>query len=228
MIESVKTLSGIAKAATASVSGSGSVLSDPSRFKQMLGDALQEKMAIDNSRAQGIVEELTPEMAGQFFAQIIPEDEFNPKIERLDKQGVPLGGTRPESNGNVSDWTLAQSPAGGATKAVGQDPNQQAVMAPLNRPLGVGTLDSAVPGARPPRVEVTPFQFFLDKAVDFFLKVSDLERKSDMIMVDYTNGKASLEEVMVEKAKVSVALSFSVTLVNQVTQSFKEIQGMQV
>ena len=228
MIESVKTLSGVAKSAVASVAGNGSVQSDPSRFKQMLGDALQQKMAIDNSRAQGIVEELTPEMAGQFFAQIIPEDEFNPKIERLDKQGVPLGGAPSQTKGNVSDWTLAQAPAGGAVTPVKQDPNQQAVMSPLDRPFGAGGLDSSAPGARPPRVEVTPFQFFLDKAVDFFLKVSDLERKSDMIMVDYTNGKASLEEVMVEKAKVSVALSFSVTLVNQVTQSFKEIQGMQV
>ena len=224
MIESLKAVKGVSKVVVP-VPGKA-VGSDGVAFKQMLNQALEQKAAIESARNQGIVEELTPEMAGQFFAQIVPEDEFNPRIERLDRQGAPVAPISQEQKGNVSDWTLAQATP--AVRAVGQDPNQQAVNAPLERPLGSGALEGTVPGARPPRVEVTPFQFFLDKAVDFFLKVSDLERKTDTLMVDYTNGKASLEELMVEKAKVSVALSFSVTLVNQVTQSFKEIQGMQI
>lgn len=78
------------------------------------------------------------------------------------------------------------------------------------------------------RLETPPFQLFLDKALDFFLKVSDLERKTDMMMVDYVEGRVSLEELMIEKAKAGVAISFSLTLVNQVVQTFKEIQNMQV
>lgn len=78
------------------------------------------------------------------------------------------------------------------------------------------------------RLETTPFQLFLDKAVDFFLRVSDQERHADMLMVDYVEGRISLEELMIEKAKAGVAVSFSLTLVNQVTQTFKEIQNMQV
>ncbi len=78
------------------------------------------------------------------------------------------------------------------------------------------------------RLETTPFQLFLDKAVDFFLQVSDQERRSDLLMVDYVEGRISLEELMIEKSKAGVAISFSLTLVSQVTQTFKEIQNMQV
>ncbi len=75
---------------------------------------------------------------------------------------------------------------------------------------------------------VTPFQIFLDKAVDFFETVSDYENKSDTMMQDYIEGKMSLEEITVARTKVGLAISFSITLINQVTQTFKEIQNMQV
>ena len=55
-----------------------------------------------------------------------------------------------------------------------------------------------------------------------------MEEKSDTLMVDYVEGKASLEDLTLIKTKLGVALSFSVTLVNQVTRTFKEIQNMQV
>ena len=78
------------------------------------------------------------------------------------------------------------------------------------------------------KLDITPFQFFIDKAVDFFLRVSAMERNTDMLMEKYVQGEASLEELMIEKAKTSVAVTFSVTLVTQVSQTFKEIQNMQV
>jgi flagellar hook-basal body complex protein FliE len=74
----------------------------------------------------------------------------------------------------------------------------------------------------------TPFQVFLDKAIDFFETVSDYENKSDAMMQDYVEGKMSLEEMTIARTKIGLALSFSVTLINQVTQTFKEIQNMQV
>lgn len=78
------------------------------------------------------------------------------------------------------------------------------------------------------KLEITPFQFFIDKAVDFFLRVSAMERNTDLLMERYVQGRASLEELMIEKAKTSVAVTFCVTLVTQVSQTFKEIQNMQV
>jgi len=77
-------------------------------------------------------------------------------------------------------------------------------------------------------LEVTPFQFFLDKALDFFLNVSGMERRADQLMERFARGDMSIEEMTIEKAKVGVAISFSITLVNQVTQVFKDIQNMQI
>jgi len=75
---------------------------------------------------------------------------------------------------------------------------------------------------------ITPFQLFLNKAVDFFDGVSQMEMSTDSLMKDYVDGKASLEELSLAKAKIGIAITFSMTLVNQVTQTFKEIQNMQV
>ncbi|NDC82733.1 hypothetical protein EB093_03595 [bacterium] len=228
MISAVKTSNPIASVLPPQ---SASVSDSSGKFKQLFNEALTQSAQIQQSHAAGVVEELSPEMASQFFSQIIPEDEFNPTIDKFDRKGQPL--VTPAQKTSVSDWTLAQAPAQpvpGAgkppTPPTGVDPNRQALDETLQRPFGQPVTESGAGSA--PRLGITPFQFFIDKAVDFFLKVSDLERKSDLKMVDFAQGRASLEEVMVEKAKVSVALSFSVTLVNQVTQSFKEIQNMQV
>lgn len=78
------------------------------------------------------------------------------------------------------------------------------------------------------RLSVTPFQLFLDKAVELFDRVSALETRADQLMEDYANGRASLDEMAVEKAKAGVAVSFAVNLVNQVSQIFKEIQNMPI
>ncbi len=78
------------------------------------------------------------------------------------------------------------------------------------------------------KISVTPFQIFLDKAMDFFEMVSDLENPSDTMTQDFVEGKVSMEELALIKAKVGVAISFAMTMVNQVTQTFKEIQNMQV
>ncbi len=105
-------------------------------------------------------------------------------------------------------------------------PQNRGTLRAANRPLTPKTVNEV--GVNPIQRDVTPFQLFLDKAVDFFEMVSGLEEKSDSMMVDFIQGKASLEELTLLKTKLSVALSFSMTLVNQVTQTFKEIQNMQV
>jgi flagellar hook-basal body complex protein FliE len=229
MVNAIQSVNSI-KSASAPSGAAGSV-GETGKFKQLLNQAIEDQVGMDMQKAGGIVEELTPEMASQFFAQIVPNEEFNPKIETLDSRGRGVTATAKAAQDYSPELVLAQAPANPApvsVPATGQDPNQQAVNEQLSRPIGLDVQGGTTPGARPPRIDVTPFQFFLDKAVDFFLKVSDLERKGDIAMVDYAQGRASLEEVMVEKAKVSVALSFSITLINQVTQSFKEIQNMQV
>ncbi len=189
------------------------------KFKQLLNQAISESAELNAQRVTGIVEEVTPEMASQFFAQIVPEDEFNPRIERFESRGQ--GVTPPMPVDQDTTGVRFESP-----NRISADERSAS--------FGINGIDDGLtyaqaPAANRPKPPAgAPFQIFIDKAVDFFLRVSDLERKSDVTMVDYAQGRASLEQVMIEKAKVSVALSFSVTLINQVTQSFKEIQNMQV
>jgi flagellar hook-basal body complex protein FliE len=94
-----------------------------------------------------------------------------------------------------------------------------------------GPFNRRTPNRIPPQTRgltTTPFQIFLDKAVDFFEMVSQTEEKSDLLVKDFIDGKATIEEVSVARAKMSIAVTFAMTLVNQVVQSFKEIQNMQV
>lgn len=82
--------------------------------------------------------------------------------------------------------------------------------------------------ARATRLTSTPFQVFLDKGVEFFRRVSGMEKRADELMERFALGEVSLEELTIEKAKVGVAISFSVTLVTQVTQAFNELKQMQI
>jgi flagellar hook-basal body complex protein FliE len=83
-------------------------------------------------------------------------------------------------------------------------------------------------GLRTSKLATTPFQFFLDKGIDFFRRTSGMERRSDQLMERYARGEVSIEELTIEKAKVGVAISFAVTLVTQVTQAFNELKNMQI
>jgi flagellar hook-basal body complex protein FliE len=83
-------------------------------------------------------------------------------------------------------------------------------------------------GLRTSKLEITPFQFFLDKGVELFRRISGMEQRSDQLMEQYARGEISIEEMSIEKAKVGVAISFAVTLVTQVTQAFNELKNMQI
>ncbi|MFC1751939.1 flagellar hook-basal body complex protein FliE [Thermoproteota archaeon] len=129
-------------------------------------------------------------------------------------QAVPAGPVVPAGVPAPADV-----PAAAPTGAVAEPAD---IMAQQLSPLNVY---ESLGGAR---MDITPFQLFLDKALEFFDGVSEMEKRADWLMEQYVLGKASIEELTIEKTKVSVALSFAVTLVNQITQSFKEIQNMAV
>ena len=78
------------------------------------------------------------------------------------------------------------------------------------------------------RLAVTPFQFFIDKSVDLFRKVSGMEWRADRLMEEYARGNISIEEMTIVKAETGVAISFAVTLVTQVTAAFNELKNMQI
>lgn len=78
------------------------------------------------------------------------------------------------------------------------------------------------------RLAVTPFQFFIDKSVDLFRKVSGMEWRADRLMEEYAKGNISIEEMTIVKAETGVAISFAVTLLTQVTAAFNELKNMQI
>lgn len=148
---------------------------------------------------------------------LLPEEPVDQK-NRIGREAVPYQGPRADTvRNNQFSSPLAQ------VQQQKNQPNPPAILPadPNYTPQNVNQQGASYR-------EVTPFQLFLDKAVEFFEMVSNVEEKSDAIMIDYIEGRASLEDLTLIKTKLGVALSFSVTLVNQVTQTFKEIQNMQV
>ncbi|OGI07429.1 MAG: flagellar hook-basal body complex protein FliE [Candidatus Margulisbacteria bacterium GWF2_35_9] len=72
------------------------------------------------------------------------------------------------------------------------------------------------------------FKASLDKAIDGLNQVSQQELKADNLIKDYVNGKADLDQVMIEVEKANLSVSLALTVVNQALQTFKEIMQMPV
>ncbi len=186
------------------------VSSDAGRFDRLYDQLVQDPPAADTP---AMVEEVGAGLVNQMLGQLFPS--VAPSTTQADPDLVPPPFLKIPQEGG---WEQAQV-------------NPDARRGPVNPVQSV--LDAPVPEAvatgRPVGSQQSPpFQIFLDKALDFFLRVSDLERKSDFLMGEYVQGKVSLDELMVDKAKVGIALSFTLTLFNQVSQALKDIQNLQV
>ncbi|RAP33539.1 hypothetical protein DID75_01880 [Candidatus Marinamargulisbacteria bacterium SCGC AG-410-N11] len=83
-------------------------------------------------------------------------------------------------------------------------------------------------GIQAGRLEVTPFQMFLDKAVEALESISDLEFKVNDLTEQYVQGKASIDEVSIEATKLNLAVSFATTVITTASQTFMEITKMQI
>ena len=73
------------------------------------------------------------------------------------------------------------------------------------------------------RVEVTPFQMLMDKAIEVLESISTMEYRVNDLTEQYIEGKVSLDEVSVETMKLNLAVSFATTVLSSATQTFKEI-----
>ena len=74
----------------------------------------------------------------------------------------------------------------------------------------------------------TPFQVMLDSAVSGLREVSAIEEKANAYISQYARGNVSMEEVMIEVSKMTMAVQLATTVVNQTVSTFKEIQQMPV
>lgn len=74
----------------------------------------------------------------------------------------------------------------------------------------------------------TPFQVMLDAAISGLDSVSAVEKKADIYIAQYAKGNVSMEEALMEVNKMTMAVEFATTVVNQAVTTFKEIQQMPV
>ncbi|RAP28738.1 hypothetical protein DID78_04695 [Candidatus Marinamargulisbacteria bacterium SCGC AG-343-D04] len=78
------------------------------------------------------------------------------------------------------------------------------------------------------RMDVTPFQMFIDKAVEVLESISEQDYKVNDLTEQYLQGKVSIDEVSMEITKLNLAVSFATTVLSSVTQTFKEITQIQI
>ena len=78
------------------------------------------------------------------------------------------------------------------------------------------------------RIEVTPFQMLMDKAIEVLESISTMEYRVNDLTEQYIEGKVSLDEVSVETMKLNLAVSFATTVLSSATQTFKEITQLAI
>ncbi len=77
-------------------------------------------------------------------------------------------------------------------------------------------------------LHVTPFQQFLDQAVEALQGISNIEFKANDLSQQYIEGTASVEDAVFSTSKLNMAMSLATSVVNSSIQTFKEIQQIQV
>ena len=73
------------------------------------------------------------------------------------------------------------------------------------------------------RLDISPIQLFIDRSVDALEGLSQMESKVNDLIEQFIQGKASIDEVSMETAKLNLAVSFATTVITTATQTFKEI-----
>ncbi len=198
---------------------------DPTKLASpQLVESIAQNMTPQNKRKSNLsnlideinpVEELSPDESLNTKSAGVPEKRFaqdlNASQSPIDMSRFALAPNSPAKNQVMPQELLAQ----------GANPTQK-----VRQPFGDMTSTSTY--TQESTASSTPFQIFLDKAVDFFEMVSNQDNKMGTMMAEYVDGKTSLEELALIRSKVAIALTFTLTLLTQVTQTFKELQNMQV
>jgi hypothetical protein len=83
-------------------------------------------------------------------------------------------------------------------------------------------------GFQSTRLEVTPFQLFLDRAVDSLESISQMEHRVNELTQQYIEGKVSIDEVSMETTKLNLAITFATTVITTASQTFKEFTQMAI
>ncbi len=77
-------------------------------------------------------------------------------------------------------------------------------------------------------VESSPFSMVFAGIVRAMDDISKMEKKTNDLIQRYVDRKASVEEVTMATAKLNVSITLLSTVMSSLSQSFKELQNMQV
>ena len=78
------------------------------------------------------------------------------------------------------------------------------------------------------RLEVPPFQLFVDKAVEALENISQLEFRVNDLTEQFIEGRVSIDEVSMEANKLSLAVSFATTVITTASQTLKELTQLAI
>ena len=74
----------------------------------------------------------------------------------------------------------------------------------------------------------TPFQLFIDQAIEVLDRISQQESYVNNLTEDYISGKVSIDEVSIEATKLNMAITFITTVITTASTTLKELTGMQI
>ena len=77
-------------------------------------------------------------------------------------------------------------------------------------------------------LNIVPLQIFLDNAIKSLENVSKQEFRVNDLMKKFVKGEVSEDQVVLETAKLNLAISMVTTIVQSAVQTFKEIQQIPV
>lgn len=105
---------------------------------------------------------------------------------------------------------------------------QQLQPVPLNQGDDAGVVQDESVNNALNRINVPPFQLFIDKAVDALQDISQLEFRVNDLTERYIQGEISIDEVSIETNKLNLAISFATTVISTASQTFKEFTSMAI
>jgi flagellar hook-basal body complex protein FliE len=215
-------------------------------FRNILNDVMQtqnNKTPLPINLPFASLTQIMPEKIAPQFAQVFMEDEIKRAQKKNSRSRTSAQQINQIShhiqqpsrliNDRSNDLLLAQAPATptdptAATAAAAANQPAQLDPTPVapEDPLSVENVYQE--SLRSSKLEITPFQLFMEKAGEALDSLSTLEVRVNDLMDQYMAGKVSIEEVSTETAKLNLAVTFVSTVISQVTTTFKEIQNLPV
>jgi flagellar hook-basal body complex protein FliE len=79
-----------------------------------------------------------------------------------------------------------------------------------------------------PYVDRTPYQIFIDQAVQVLDRISQQEARVNELTNQYIAGNVSIDDVSIEASKLNMSITFITTVITTAATTLKELTGMQI